>query len=389
MAGLEIHGTFTMTLRSKKEYLAAMRKRYTHADRETKTDLLDEVVAILGIHRKHAVRTLNKKLFKRALPRTPRYQYGLDLISPLQKIWEIAGRPCSKRLEPQIPILIKQLQKFDEIRLYGKQEEQLSKMSNWTIDQLLAPERERLEGEGISGTRRSPLLKTLIPIRTTWDDVSTPGHLEMDCVLHCGESLSGIYAETVNMIDIDTHWNERRMVLKKTNRKVIAVIHEVRGAIPFPLLSIDFDNGSEFVNWGMHGYCIREGIAFTRSRPYKKNDQAHIEGKNYQSVRKVTGYGRIVDEEIVIMFNDLYENEHRLLTNFFYTTLKLKKKERRGTKIYKSHDVAQTPYQRVMKSEQVSKEVKLKLKREYESLNPAALHRSLQKKLKKIKRLLG
>ncbi|OGK49194.1 hypothetical protein A3A93_05020 [Candidatus Roizmanbacteria bacterium RIFCSPLOWO2_01_FULL_38_12] len=377
-----------MTLRSKKEYLATMRERYLQAgDKKTKTELLDQVVAVLGIHRKHAVRTLNKRPLKRVLPRTPHYQYGLDLILPLQKIWEIAGRPCSKRLEPQIPALITQLKKFYEIILYGRQEELLCKMSHWTIDQLLKPERERLEGKGISGTRRSPLLKSLIPIRTDWDDVKEPGHIEMDCVLHCGESVSGVYAETVNMIDIDTHWNERRMILKKTNRKVIGVVHKVRGSLPFPLLSIDFDNGSEFVNWGMHGYCTRDKIAFTRSRPYKKNDQAHIEGKNYQSVRRVTGYGRITDEKIVAAFNDLYEQEHRLLTNFFYTTLKLKKKERRGTKIYKSHEKAQTPYQRILQSKQVSDEIKQKLKNEYESLNPAALHRSLQKKLKKIRQL--
>lgn len=378
-----------MTLQSKKEYLTAMRERYNSTrDKKTKTKILDEVVIVLGIHRKHAVRTLNKRILKRVLPRSPRYQYGLDLIAPLEKIWKIAGMPCSKRLKPQIPILITQLKKFDEITLYGNQEVQLCKMSNWTIDQLLTPERDRMRGKGISGTRRSPLLKSLIPIRTTWDDVHEPGHIEMDCVLHCGESLSGIYAETVNMIDIDSHWNERRMILKKTNRKVIGVLHSVRQSFPFLIQSIDFDNGSEFVNWGMHGYCTREGIAFTRSRPYKKNDQAHIEGKNYQSVRKVTGYGRITNDKIITAFNDIYTNEHRLLTNFFYPTLKLKKKERRGTKIYKSYEEAQTPYKRVMESKHISKETNQKMKKQYESLNPAKLHRSLQRKLKHIMKLL-
>jgi len=378
-----------MTLQSKKEYLAAMRKRYAIVkDKITKTKILDEVVTVLNVHRKHAVRTLNKRELKRSLPRSPRYQYGLDLIKPLETLWNIAGMPCSKRLKPQIPILITQLKKFDEITLYGNQEVQLCKMSNWTIDQLLTPTRDKIRGKGISGTRRSPLLKSLIPIRTAWDDVEEPGHIEMDCVLHCGESLSGIYAETVNMIDINTHWNERRMILKKTNRKVIGVVHTSRQAFPFLVKSLDFDNGHEFVNWGMYGYCKREDIAFTRSRPYKKNDQAHIEGKNYQSVRKVTGYGRITDTKIVSAFNDLYENEHRLLTNFFYPTLKLKKKERRGTKMYKKYEEAQTPYQRVIKSKHVSKETKQTLKKEYESLNPATLHKSLQRKLQAIQKLL-
>jgi len=378
-----------MTLQSKKEYLAAMRKRYAIVkDKITKTKILDEVVTVLNVHRKHAVRTLNKRELKRSLPRSPRYQYGLDLIKPLETLWNIAGMPCSKRLKPQIPILITQLKKFDGITLYGNQEVQLCKMSNWTIDQLLTPTRDKIRGKGISGTRRSPLLKSLIPIRTAWDDVEEPGHIEMDCVLHCGESLSGIYAETVNMIDINTHWNERRMILKKTNRKVIGVVHTSRQAFPFLVKSLDFDNGHEFVNWGMYGYCKREDIAFTRSRPYKKNDQAHIEGKNYQSVRKVTGYGRITDTKIVSAFNDLYENEHRLLTNFFYPTLKLKKQERRGTKMYKKYEEAQTPYQRVIKSKHVSKETKQTLKKEYESLNPATLHKSLQRKLQAIQKLL-
>jgi len=379
-----------MTLQSKKEYIRAMRERYRKAlKKQEKSHLIDEVVSVLKCHRKDAIRKMNKKELKRTIRRTPRYQYGIELAEPLKTIWETAGRPCSQRLHPQIGTLISQLKKFGELMVYGDQEEKLCQMSSWTIDQLLKPERERLQGEGISGTRRSPLLKTLIPIRTEFAGVVEPGDLEMDTVLHCGDSVAGEYGVTVNMLDIASHWNEKRMVMRKTKAKVVGSFHRSRSAFPFSIKSIDFDNGDEFVNWCLYGYCKRHTIAFTRSRPYKKNDQAHIEGKNFISVRKVTGYGRITNQRVIDLFNDIYENEHRLLTNFFYSTLKLKKKVKVDGKTHKQYEEAQTPYQRVLKSKTVATEVKQRLRKQYRSLNPVALHRSLQEKLKKIKRLLG
>ena len=378
-----------MTLQSKKEYIGAMRERYRRAlNRQEKSHLIDELVHVLKCHRKDAIRNLNRKELKRALPRTRKYKYGIELAEPLREIWEVAGRPCSQRLRPQMGSYIRQLKRFGEIRLSGNQEELLCEMSHWTIDQLLTPERERLKGAGISGTRRSPLLKSLIPIRTHFELETGIGNVEMDTVLHCGESVAGEYGVTVNMLDIATHWNERRMIMRKTQGKVVGSLHRARDQFPFPIKSIDFDNGDEFVNWSMHGYCKRHDIAFTRSRPYRKNDQAHIEGKNFQSVRKVTGYGRITDERIIELFNDIYENEHRLLTNFFYSTLKLKTKQKEDEKIKKKHEEARTPYQRVLQSKEVSPEIKQKLRTQYQSLNPAQLQRSLQTKLKKIRQML-
>lgn len=339
---------------------------------------------MVKLQRKSVIRALNRNPKTRVLKRSPRYIYGLDLQKPLKIIWEAVGKPCAKRLQPQIAPMIKQLQRFEEITVSEGQEKLLCKMSNWTINQLLVEEREKLKEHGISGTRRSPLLKSLIPISTNHRHVTVPRHIEIDCVLHCGESLSGTYAETVNSLDIHTHWNEKRMVLKKTKGKVIGVLHHMRQYYPFPLKSIDFDNGFEFVNWSMHGYCTRENLAFTRSRSYHKNDQAHIEGKNYESVRRVVGYGRIEDAKLVEMWNDIYEHEHRLLTNYFYATMKLKKKKRQGSKIIKQYGEAQTPYQRVLDSKAVSKDVKMQLQKEYETLNPVSLQRSMQKKIQQI-----
>lgn len=380
-----------MSEQSKKEYLATVRKRYKETqNRKEKSLIITEVMDNLHIVRKSAIRLVNHKPLVRILKRSRKVVYGFDLVKPLRLIWEAAGCPCSKRLRPQIGEMIRVLTRFGEIRLYGDQEELLKTMSTFTIDHLLEGERDISKKEyGLSGTKRSPLLKTLIPVRTNFYEVKEPGHIEADCVLHCGESLSGIYAETINLLDIQTHWNEKTIVLKKTKGKVIGAVHMLRRQFPFPIRSLDFDNGFEFVNWRMYEYCKKEQIAFTRSRSYHKNDQAHIEGKNYQSVRRVVGYERISDQRIVDVIDELYQNEQRLLTNFFYTTLKLKEKIRFEGKTRKVYEEAQTPYQRVLASDTISKDVKNRMREEYQSLNPASLQRSLRKKLRKIKALIG
>lgn len=381
-----------MTFHSKTEYFGVLQKRYkTCKKKQEKAEIINEVVDNLGIARKSAIRALNRKPLIHRKPRRGRKEnYGYDLIRPLKEVWLVAGRPCSKRLKPQIGELIQRLKAFNEIELFGEQEALLRRMSTFTIDKLLTFEKDNpLKDPALSGTKRSPLLKTLIPIRTNFKDVVEPGHVEMDCVLHCGDSLSGIYAETLNILDIDTHWNEKRMFLKKTKYKVIGALHVLRPLFPFPIKSIDFDNGGEFVNWQMHGYCKREKVAFTRSRSNHKNDQAHIEGKNYQSVRRVTGYERISDPKLVKMMDDLYQNEHRLLTNFFYTTMKLTSKKREGAKVTKTYETAKTPYQRVLACDSISQEIKDELTKQYLSLNPAKLQRDYQRKLAKIRSLMG
>lgn len=380
-----------MSNQSKKEYLVVIRSRYKSCkSRKEKSVIITEVVTNLKVVRKSAIRLLNQKiLVRRKTIRSRKQIYGYDLVKPLKEIWDASGHPCSKRLKPQIPEMIKKLKSFNEIRLYENQEELLKQMSTFTIDSLLEAERDISKKEyGLSGTKRSPLLKTLIPIRTNFNEEETkePGHTEMDCVLHCGESLSGQYAETLNILDIATHWNEKKIFLNKTKAKIVGAFHEMRTKqFPFPILSTDFDNGFEFVNWVLKGYCDRNNINYTRSRSYHKNDQAHIEGKNYQSVRRVTGYDRITDPSLVVMIDDVYQNEHRLLTNYFYTTLKLKEKVKIDGKNKKRYEGARTPYQRVMESDKIAKDIKDRLREEYGRLNPAALQRSLRRKLDKIK----
>jgi hypothetical protein len=380
-----------MSNQSKKEYLVTVRTRYRNCKtKQEKSAVISEVETNLGIVRKSAIRLLKQRVFtRRKTIRSRKEIYGFDLVKPLKLIWEIVGQPCSKRLKPQIEDTIKKLKEFDEIELFENQEKLLGQMSTFTIDRLLEAEKDISKKEyGLSGTKRSPLLKTLIPVRTNFnaEETKEPGHTEMDCVLHCGESLSGYYAETLNVLDIYSHWNEKKIFLNKTKAKIVGAFHEMRTKqFPFPILSVDFDNGHEFVNWVLKGYCDRNNVSYTRSRSYHKNDQAHIEGKNYQSIRRVVGYDRITDQKLVEMINDLYQNEHRLLTNYFYTTLKLKEKIRINGKNQKSYEIAKTPYKRLLESDKISEEVKDKLKAEYMRLNPAELQRNLRKKLKQIK----
>lgn len=379
-----------MSGKSIKEYLVQMRLRYKASDTKAEiSGIIDEVVTNLGIHRKSAIRALNHKPRVRRKRKARETTYGFDLIKPLTEIWQVAGTPCSKRLKPQIPELINKLEQFNEIKFYGNQKVLLTKMSTFTIDRLLSSNRLGKIDKGLSGTKISPLLKQLIPVRTNFDEINEPGHIEMDCVLNCGTTINGSYAETLNLLDIQTHWNEKSMFLNKNKIKVVSAFDRLRKQFPFDILSIDFDNGNEFVNWKLKTYCDRDGISYTRCRPYKKNDQAHIEGKNYQSVRRVIGYDRIEDQKIVELVEDIYRTEHRLLTNFFYSTMKLEEKVRTTTgRIQKKHGEAKTPYARVLGAKTVSEEVKEKLREEYKKLNPAELQRGLQRKIKKLGKMI-
>ncbi|MEI6811128.1 MAG: hypothetical protein WCK60_03725 [Candidatus Nomurabacteria bacterium] len=383
-----------MSPTSTKEYLRTIQTRYKKViTKKEKTLIINEVIEVLKMHRKSTIRALKRRPIRYIRKVKGKQEiYTQDLIMPLSIIWRVAGKPCSKRLVTQMSELINKLKECNEIKLYGKQEQLLRNMGSSTIDKLLEGERDISKKEyGISGTQTSPLLKSLIPIRVyfTKEEYAEPGHGEMDCVLHCGTSLSGVYAETLNILDISTHWNEKKIFLKKTKRKIIGTFHELLKQFPFLLISIDFDNGFEFVNWDLKHYCESHNIEYTRCRSYHKNDQAHIEGKNYQSIRKVVGYDRIDDAYIITLIDNIYQNELRLLTNFFYTTMKLREKQKTKTgKIIKKYERAKTPYQRVLESDTIPQSTKDGLTAQYQTLNPAKLQRDLSKKLDNVYRLM-
>jgi len=378
-------------MKTKREYIHTLRKRYKITKtKNEKTLIINEAQANLGKDRKYITKVLNGKYYNKYKKRKKRKEtYPYKLKVPLKLIWETLNYPCSKNLKPQIPEIIKKLKQFNEINLSQEDEYLLCKMGTSTIDRFLNYIKYNHKARGLSGTKKSPLLKTLIPIRTNFDEVDEPGHVEQDCVLHCGDTVSGKYAETLNTLDIETHWNEQTAILNKTMRKIVSAFHEQRHRFPFAIKSTDFDNGFEFVNKIMYQYCKTNNISFTRSRPYKKNDQAHIEGKNYQSVRKMMGYERIESLDIVDLMNDIYKNEYRLLNNFFFATRKLESKVREGGKLIKKYGKAKTPYQRILESKKISITIKSKLMLEYKTLNPAELKRNLNIKLEKLNKMIS
>ena len=372
-----------VTRKSIREYALAVKDRYRKGDKEGKTKILDEFTKTTGLHRKAVIRLLNKETSahsseKRGRPRI----YNHETLAVLKFAWETEDRLCSKRLHPFLPDLVKILKKNDDIKITPIAESQLRQISPSTIDRLLRPYRQQTDHRHFSTTKPGSLLKNAIPIRTFTDwQENRPGFLEVDLVAHCGESLDGFYLTTLTAVDIATGWTECSGVWGKGQVRVGAAVHHLRTRLPFPLLGIDSDNGSEFINENLARYCQRERITFTRSRPYKKNDSCHVEQKNGALVRKIIGYQRYHSKEALAMINRIY-SLLRLYTNFFQPSMKLTSKHRQGAKICKTYDEAQTPCYRLLKSGILSPSEKRELMVAFQSLNPVKLIKQINDNLK-------
>jgi len=308
------------------------------------------------------------------------------LLVPLKRIWITANLPCSKRLRAIIPLWLP-----GYIKTYGpisqKTAAALLHISPSSIDRILKPVRARYTKHGRATTKPGTLLRAHIPIKTNQWDESRPGYLEADTVAHCGGSTEGIYANTVDCVDIATGWTEQRAVWGKNYQDVINQIKDIEQSLPFPILGFDTDNGSEFLNYHLLRYLTENRIRpvqFTRSRAYKKDDNAHIEQKNWTHVRQWLGYDRLDSPHIVPLMNELYTTEWRLFLNFFCPSVKLIEKKRVASKTVKRYDKPKTPYQRVLESPEISAETKRALKEQYKTLNPFELRKALEEKLKKI-----
>lgn len=363
-----------MTRTGVQEYLAAIGPRYRRERKAEKRRLLDEAVAVTGYHRKAVVRLLGtaerrKGREGRGRPR----RYGVELVEPLRQAWEATGRVCSRRLQPFLPELLAQLERHGQLWLTPGDRAQLEAMSASTIDRLLRPVRQRAGRRPLGTTKPGTLLKQAIPIRTftEWDD-RRPGFLEVDLVAHCGESTEGFYLHTLNAVDIATGWVERQAVWGKRQQRVGGALHELGQRLPFPWLGLDSDNGSEFINKDLLAYCRQHRITFTRSRPSKKNDNAHVEGKNWTAVRQVVGYDRFSSRQAYETLNRLY-GLLRWHANFFQPVLLLQEKTRHGARVRKRYDEAKTPYQRVLETGVLSEEQRARLAATYARLNPVWL----------------
>jgi hypothetical protein len=380
---------YIMSSRSKREYLEAIYLRYKRASRRQKGIILDEFCASCGYHRKHAIRALKK--FRRFIKakhkkqgRPPLY-IKEAILKPLKQIWLSANLPCSKRLRAVLPLWLP-----GYVQEYGEVPEEVTgallSVSPSTIDRILKPVRVRYKGRGRATTKPGTLLRKQIPIKTNQWDESRPGFLEADTVAHCGSSMAGMFAFTIDCVDIATTWTEQRAVWGKGESAVLKQIEDIEVLLPFPLRGFDSDNGSEFLNYHLlrHFTKRRHPVQFTRSRAYRKDDNSHVEQKNWTHVRQWLGYHRFDIPEIVPLLNELYTTQWRLFHNFFCPSVKLIAKQRVASKTIKRYDKPKTPYQRIMESPDIPISVKRSLTVQFESLNPFLLRKGIEQKLKKI-----
>lgn len=371
-----------MSQRSKRELVEAIRPRYLKANKAEKESILDEFVASTGYHRKYAIRLFKNNSQTKRQKRKPGRQkvYQGEVVIVLRQIWEICGRICSRRLQPFLPEMVGVLERYQELTLEEGVKVQLLSMSRATIDRCLKSARFE-KRQGLSTTKPGTLLKQAIAVRTwnEWDD-ARPGFMEIDLVAHCGETSEGQYLNTLTATDISTGWTECLALPNKTQAAVSGAIVELRARLPFPLLGLDSDNGSEFINDCLYRYCLSDQITFTRSRPYRKNDQAHVEQKNWSVVRHTVGYDRFETEAELSLLQSIYF-DLRLFVNYFQPVLKLTSKEKVDGKMVKQYDQAMTPYRRVLASDQVSLTDKARLTHEYVQLNPVKLRHQIDEKI--------
>jgi hypothetical protein len=370
-----------LSMSQRKAVTKTIATRYKRSKRGAKKIILDELCAITGWHRDHARKALRDALiFRKVKPWPPRpVLYGDAVIQALRFCWAVQGTPCERLLAAALVDLVPRLRAFDELDIDDAIAAKLLTIAPATIDRRLKAERGKLDSRGRSHTKPGSLLKDSIPMRTwaDWDD-ARPGFVEIDLVGHEGGNNKGDFCFTLDITDIATGWTETRSVKNKAQKWVFAAIKDSLASFPFPILGIDSDNGSEFINWELFRWCEQEKLTFTRSRSGNKNDGAHVEQKNWHIIRQVVGYHRYDSAGELELLNKIWQQQ-RWLTNHFAPQQKLISKERNGAKISKRYDKPATPYQRVLADEAtVLATIKAELQLENRALNPAAIQRQIQ-----------
>jgi transposase InsO family protein len=379
-----------MNGKSRREYLEAIHSRYRQADRQEKQVILSEFCRNTGYHRKYAIRLLNgpppdprRQPLLRRRHRAPTYSAGV--ISILAAVWEAAGYPCAVRLKALLPLWMPWVRK--RFRPAAATVRALLGISARQIDRRLE-ERKKRAGRRVYGrTKPGRLLQHLIPLRADHWHVKMPGFAEVDLVSHSGNSASGEFAYSLNLTDVYTGWTETQAVLGKGRQAVLDALEEIHAALPFTLHGINSDNGTEFINWHVGMWCARHEVQFTHSRPYKKDDNAYIEQKNWTHVRKLMGWDRYDTPQAVEAMNDLYRHELRQWLNLFQPSAKLIKRVRVGSKLRRRYDLPRTPLDRLAEYETddptLSKHVAT-LRKLREGLDPFELSRQIDRKLHRI-----
>jgi hypothetical protein len=367
-----------VSMATRRELVEAVGERYRGADRASKGKVLDEFVAVTGLHRKHAMRILRQKAApSRQSARPERRIYTEAVRTALIVLWEASDRLCGKRLRPLVPILIEAMESHGHLALDPVIKTKLLQMSAATIDRALQTARENSSKSHRRGVAGSELRRS-IPIRTfsDWGDPA-PGHMEADLVSHSGPVAKGSLAWTLTLTDIATGWTECAPLLVREQTLLVAVLSELRKLMPFPLLGFDSDNDSVFINETVRDYCAATGTTFTRCRPYRKNDQAWFEQKNGSIVRRLVGYRRFEGLEAASLLAQLYAAS-RLFVNFFQPSFKLAEKQRDGAKVYKRYHPPATPFQRLLDEPRTSEQTRKQLRDTAAGLDPVRLLRDIR-----------
>lgn len=374
-----------MDMHTRHQLTVQVLQRYLKATKEGKGRILDEYCANTEYDRKYAIEKLRKYQLSPGIqekkPGTHTRQrpkiYDMAVEAALHTIWDAYDNICAERLYPQLGLKIDKLIACKELKIDSVIDQKLRAISLGTLKILLKRIRTRETNRVCGTTKPGTLLKHEIPLRVGYWDETKEGFLEIDTVAHCGDSMAGIFANTLNSTDIASGWFEAEAVLGKSQERVFDGLLRMKKRLPFSLLGIDSDNGYEFINWELYRWCEKENIVFTRSRPYKKNDNAHIEQKNWTCVRKVLGYTRIETQWQVDCMNALYRGPLRDYINFFLPSMKCVERKRVGSRIVKKYDEAKTPYERVLLSQNVSDVVKNELQKRYQELNPVVLKKQI------------
>ena len=375
---------------SKKEYLIEIRKRYFLATRAEKSLILDELCAICSFNRKYAIRVISKDLTEHIKKKgRPKKYYSKAIIDFLKDLWVLTNLACAERLKAAIPLWLPHYNFHSNNHLTEKDVKLLSEISPSTIKRLLRRLKSKYKKFGLCTTKPGSLLKKQVPIKLNQWDESKPGFIEADTVAHCGSSASGQFVLTLNVVDIATGWTEQRAVWGKGRQGVFDAIKSIREALPFDVLGFDCDNGGELLNYMLLEYFTnkKNPVQYTRSREYKKNDNSHIEEKNWTHVRQFIGYQRFDNIETAGMLNDLYLSQWRFYLNFFLPAFKLIEKKRDGSKIIKKFSSPMTPYQRLLASDQIRSTKKKELTKIFMSLDPFVLEKTVKNKINHILRL--
>jgi hypothetical protein len=367
------------------EYAKEMRSRYRKATRTGRSRLLDEFTAVTGYHRKYAIALLAREPTPRSRPPGRPTRFTDEVVDALRGIWRAADYPWSARLVAMLPTWMPHARVH--LNLCDEVEQLLLTMSARSMDRLLRRHRTALKRRIYGRTKPGTLLKHHIPVRTERWDTTEVGWCETDTVAHCGEVGDGEFAFSVNLTDVVSTWTETRVVLGKGQRFVVEALEEMRRTLPFALRGIDSDSGSEFINHHCYSWCKKHELEFTRGRPYRKNDNAYIEQKNWTHVRKIFGWKRIDAPAAIEAMNALYRNELRLLLNYFQPSVKLVERNRIGSRERRKYDRPRTPFERLIELGALSPEQIAAMQAERDRLDPFALSAAIESKVAAILRI--